>query len=179
MGTAPTNLTYGGSTWAIGTATKGPGDGLTYLATSPASGTYPNVVNDWAMLPAVDLSAYSACQLRMTVELWRDAEKYGLVNYDGGNLQYTTDAAGAGGWAIVGGMKMAYDGVLTDCIPCIVLSQQTWTSSANPKWKTAIYEGAMPLGPVVRLRFTFHSDISNELGPLAGIYVRRLQVEVY
>lgn len=132
------------------------------------------------MLPVVDLSAYTACQLRMTVEVWREAEKFGLVNYDGGNLQYTTNAAGASGWAIVGGMKMAYDGTLTDCSgSCIVLNQQTWTTSSNSKWKTAIYEGVMPPGPMVRLRFTFHSDSGNDVGPLAGIYVRRLQVEVY
>jgi hypothetical protein len=132
------------------------------------------------MLPAVDLSAYATCQLRLTVELWRNAEKYGLVNYDGGNLQYTTDASGASGWAIVGGMKMAYDGTLTDCSGnCIVLNQQTWTTSANPKLKTAIFEAATPPAPVVRLRFTFHSDISNSVSPLPGIYVRRMQVEVF
>ena len=152
---------------------------MTYLATGPAVGHYPDSVDDWVMLPSVDLSAYTACQVRLTMEVWRNAEKFGLVNYDGGNLQYTIDASGASGWAIVGGATMLYDGKLTDCSgSCVVSNQQTWTTSANPKWKTAVYEGAVP-GPTVRLRFAFHSDISNESGPLPGIYVRRLQVDVF
>ncbi len=153
---------------------------MTYLATSPIAGSYPPVADAYAMLPAIDFSAYTNCQLRLTVEVWRDAEKYGLANYDGANLQFTLDASGASGWGIVGGATMGYDGKLTDCVgSCIVYNQQTWTTSANPKWKTGIYEATMPPGPVVRLRFAFHSDISNEVGPLAGIYVRRLQVEVF
>jgi hypothetical protein len=132
------------------------------------------------MLPEIDLSAFSSCQVRFTVELWREAEKYGLANYDGGNLQYTVDASGASGWALVAGAAMAYDGVLADCTgSCIVYNQQTWTTTANSKWKTAIYEAAAPPAPVVRLRFAFHSDISNEVGAFAGIYVRRLQVEAF
>jgi hypothetical protein len=132
------------------------------------------------LLPAIDLAVYSACQFRITVEVWRDAEKYGLANYDGGNLQYTTDASGATGWKIVDGGSMGYDGTLTDCVgSCVVANQQTWTSSANPKWKTGVFNAATPLGTTLRLRFTFASDIGNELGPLPGIYVRRLQIEVF
>jgi hypothetical protein len=172
-------VTYGGLTWAIGKATTGPADGMTYLATNPGNGYYPDAANDWAMLPAVDLSAYGMCQLRITVELFRNAEQVGL-NYDGGNLQYTTDASGAAGWAIVDNGNMAYDGPLTGCSgsSCIVSNQTTWTKSVNPRWKTAVYAGAL-LGPVIRLRFTFHSDVGNDVGPLPGIYVRRLHVEMF
>jgi hypothetical protein len=171
-------VTYGGLTWAIGKAIKGPADGMTYLATNPGNGYYPDAQNAWAMLPAVDLSAYAMCQLRITVELFRNAETVG-INYDGGNLQYTTDASGSAGWAIVNNGNMAYDGKLPQCSgsSCIVPDQETWTTSKIPNWKTAVYAGAM-LGPVVRLRFTFHSDVGNDVGPLPGIYVRRLHVQV-
>lgn len=132
------------------------------------------------MLPAIDLSAYGACQFRVTVEVWRDAERYGLNYYDGGNLQYTTDAAGASGWTWVSGASMQYDAQLTDCFgSCVVLGQQTWTGSAIPKWKTGIWEATMPPGPSLRLRFTFWSDISNDVGPLPGLYVRRVHVEAF
>ncbi len=153
---------------------------MTYLATGPAAGSYPDNANDWVMLPAIDLSAYAGCQMRITTELWRNAEKFGLVNYDGGNLQITTDASGAGGWAAITGATMAYDGTLGDCGgTCIVANQQTWTNSSNPKWKTAVYESTMPPGAMIRLRYTFHSDNGNNSGALPGIYVRRLQVDAF
>jgi hypothetical protein len=170
---------YKGLSWSIGMANYGPADGMTYLATGPASGSYPDLANDWAMLPVIDLSPYTSCQFRITAEVWRNAEKYGLINYDGGNLQYTLDPAGATGWMLVGGSAMAYDGILQQCAGnCVVYNQQVWTSGANPKWRTAIYEGAVP-GPQVRFRFTFASDLGQMGGPWHGIYVRRLQVDVF
>ena len=181
-GTGPTNLTYSGpGDWAVGVATKGPADGLTYLATAPGSSTgYPDNANDWVRLPMINLSAHLACQFRITVQLWRNAEKFGTVNYDGGNLQYTVDATGSTGWAVVDGTTMAYDGKLPQCTsPCLVSGQKTWTSSASPKAKTAVYTATTPPGASLWLRFTFDSDVGNVNGPLAGIYVGRVLVEAY
>ena len=157
----------------------GPADGLSYLATIPGA-DYKDSADDWAQLPTIDLTAYQACQFRATVELWRNAEKYGLALYDGGNVQYTTDPAGASGWAVAGGAGMNYDGTLSDCgAGCIVNGQKTWSSSANPKLKTGIYEAATPPGTSLTLRFTFHSDSSNLNGGLPGIYIRRVLIEAF
>ncbi|APR85985.1 Hypothetical protein A7982_11334 [Minicystis rosea] len=166
-------LGFGGSTWKVGTATSGPADGLPYLATNPGS-TYPNGVDDWVRLPTVDFTSYMSCKIRLTVEVWRNAEKYGLVYYDGGNVQYTTDPAAATGWTAVPAASMGYDGSLDCGAGCLVSGQQVWSSSSNPKLKTGIYDAATPPGSSVTLRFTFHSDSDNTNGPLPGLYVRRV-----
>jgi hypothetical protein len=153
---------------------------MTWLATAPG-GKYPSLANDWVQLPQLDLSAVTSCQFRVTVELWREGETVGLVNYDGGNLQYTTDQSpkASSAWAAVDGPKMAYDGqLLGSCgsISCIVEGQKTWTTGNNAKSKVAIYESATPPGASLTMRFTFFSD---DMGDKAGIYVRRVLVEAY
>lgn len=179
-GTGPTGLsTSGAGDWAIGVATNGPADGLTYLATAPGQG-YPSNANDWARLPMIDLSAHLSCQLRITVDLWRSAEKVGLVNYDGGNLQYTVAAAGNTGWTALDGAGMGYDGTLPQCGgACLVAGQNVWTSSGSPKAKTAVFTAASPPGGSLWLRFTFTSDADNQSGPLPGLFVRRVRVEAF
>ena len=128
----------------------------------------------------INLSAYQACQFRVTVELWRDAEKFGSVNYDGGNLQFTTAAGGTTGWAVLDGSGMGYDGSLIQCTgTCVVAGEKVWTTSNSPKWKTAVYEAASPPGSTLWLRFTFASDSENTNGPLPGVFVRRVRVEAY
>jgi hypothetical protein len=180
LGTGPTTFTTSGSgDWALGAATNGPADGLTWLGTAPGQG-YPNNANDWVRLPVIDLSAHLGCQFRLTVELWRSAERVGVVNYDGGNLQYTVAAAGNTGWAALDGAGMAYDGTLPQCGgSCLVAGQNVWTSTGSPKAKTAVYTAAAPPGASLWLRFTFTSDSDNSAGALPGIFVRRVLVEAY
>jgi hypothetical protein len=182
-GTGPTTtLTFhaaGPADWAVGAATNGPKDGLTYLATAPGK-SYPDNANDWVRLPMIDLSAHLTCNFRITVDLWRSAEQFGIVDYDGGNLQYTIDPTGSTGWKAVDGSGMMYDGQLPDCTaPCLVDNQNTWTSSANPKSKTAVYTSATPPGGTLWLRFTFDSDGGNVNGALPGIFVSHVLVEAY
>ena len=173
-GTGPTTtLVTSGKTWAVGTATSGPSDGLTYLATIASGSIYPNSANDWVRLPTLDLNAYKTCKVRVTVTLWRNAEKYGLVNYDGGNLQYTTDPTAASGWGVMDGGSMAYDGNLT-CTSCLVAGQKVWTSSASPFVKTGTFTSSAALGASLSLRFTFYSDSD---GALPGIFVKRVLIE--
>jgi hypothetical protein len=163
----------------VGNATNGPADGLPYLATNPGH-NYPDDANDWVRLPMIDLSAYQSCQFRVTVTLWRSAEKYAGVDYDGGNLQYTTVAAGTSGWKALDGPNMAYDGQLIDAnSPCLVLNQNVWTTSANPKAKTAVYTSTTPPGDSLWLRFTFYSDVDNVNGPLPGLFIGSVLVEAY
>jgi hypothetical protein len=178
-GTGPSGaaLKTSSGTWSVGAATAGPSDGKTWLATVPG-GKYPSLANDWVQLPKIDLSAAQGCQIHLTVDLWREGEKVGQVNYDGGNLQFTTDASptASSAWAVVPGATMSYDGVILGAcgsISCLVDGQQTWTSNATPKAKTATYAGPMP-GAQVTLRFTFFSD---DLNQYAGLYIRRVLVE--
>ena len=178
-GTGPTGaaLKTSSSVWSVGTASAGPADGKTWLATNPG-GKYPDFANDWVQLPTIDLSSVASCQLQLTVELWREAEKVGQVNYDGGNMQFTVDPAptASSAWAVVPGASMQYDGTLLgSCgsLSCIVEGQPAWTSTGSPKAKTATYMGAMP-GAQVTVRFTFFSD---DMGDYAGLYVRRVLVE--
>lgn len=174
-GTGPTNLSYQGTNWSVGTAMAGPNDGMKYLATIPES-NYGDNANDWVPLPMIDLAPYQNCQFRTTVELWRDSEKVGNVYYDGRNLQYTTNPAGTSGWTLLGGAGMKYDGVIVGCTAgCIANGQPTWSSSSDPKAKTALYEGPMP-GTSILFRFTFYSD---DAGRLPGIYIKRLLVEAF
>jgi hypothetical protein len=152
---------------------------MTYLATAPGS-NYPNNANDWVQLPMIDLSAYQSCQLRVTVQLWRDTEQFAGEDYDGGNLQFTSAAAGNSGWAVLNGPMMAYDGELPTCTAsCLVSGQSTWASSEAPEAKAAVYTSPTPPGDALWLRFTFSSDSSNAYGPLPGIFVASLLVEAY
>lgn len=173
-GTGPTTtLVTSGKTWKVGAATSGPSDGQPYLATIASGSLYPNSANDWVRLPTIDLAAYKTCKIKVTVALWRNAEKYGLVNYDGGNLQYATDTA-ATAWTVMDGGGMGYDGKL-QCSACLMATQNTWTSSASPFAKTGTFTSAAgALGSALNLRFTFYSD---EAGQLPGIFVKSLKVE--
>lgn len=177
-GTGPTAITKSSSTgsWAIGKATVGPADGLNWLATNPG-GNYPNSANEWVRLPTLDLSSLATCKIKVTVDLWRNAEKVGFVNYDGGNVQYTTDPAASTGWTLMDGGSMGYDAVLsTDgcSTGCYAYGQKTWTGSGSPNAKTGTFTSSAPLGASLTLRFTFASD---SLGALPGIYIKRVRVE--
>lgn len=177
-GTGPTTLVKSGTAsagWAIGKATGGPADGLNWLATAPGS-SYPNLANDWVRLPTISLAGYTTCKIKVTVDLWRSSEKYGLVYYDGGNLQYTTDPAASTGWTLMDGGGMGYDSTLS-CSSCIMAGQKTWTSSSTPYAKTGTFTSPAALGANLTVRFTFYSDDSNTLGPLPGLYIKRLRVD--
>jgi hypothetical protein len=178
-GTGPSGsaLTTQGTSWSVGAATYGPADGLTYLATKPATGSYASTVNDWVRLPKIDLTAYATCKVKVSVNLWVRSE-VGTLPYDGGNLQYTVDPTAASGWTLMDGGSMAYDGTFStlscaSASSCFLYGQKIWANDTGVT-KAGTFTSPAALGSALTLRFTFHSDDSI-VRP--GIYVKRVLVE--
>jgi Cys-rich repeat protein len=180
-GTAPTTtLTYNrtGSNWSVGTASAGPSDGKTWLATKPA-GQYDDDIDDWVKLPAIPLGIYASCKIKVTADVWIEGELDSTLRYDGGNLQFTTDATGATGWTVLDGGSMGYDYKLNSSrcqatSNCLVYDQMTWCTDARVAKTGTFTSTAGAFGSTLNLRFTFHSD---SYVVADGLYVKHVRVE--
>lgn len=166
-----------GTLWSVGASPPGygPGDGRVYLATVPA-GIYSPNAEATAMLAPRDLSAFADCQITMTFDLWRFTES---GDYDGGNLQATTDpdpdgsTLSSNSWQVVGDYPGAanYDAatlVSASCAACYIAAQPVWSGSLQRQKSVEVdlseYAGAASLA----LRFTFHANGTNSWD---GLYI--------
>ena len=112
----------------------------------------------------------------MTFDLWRETES---GDYDGGNLQATTDANPDGGtlssnnWQVVGDYPGTanYDAatlVSASCAGCYIAGQPVWSGSLQPQKSVEVDLSEYAGSASVAVRFTFHSNGSNSWD---GLYI--------